>query len=174
MGLFDRAAENEQSEVKQHKFISGNVGDLLSDLKRNKQDTGVDETENLSDLETQESEIIEDEPMQKLKARKDVSDVAGSSMALMADSFLPVLLAIFLQDDPENYKCTEDERESLEQAFADFSRIQGIEMPPWVVLAGTVLGIFGYKAYHGFKVKKLEAENKRLQDIVDKQEDKQE
>lgn len=170
MGLFDREVDEIKNPVKDHNFISGNIGDLLSDLEKNKQNTGVDEDEGLDDIVNEEREQqSQQEPMQKLGARKDVSDVAGSSMALMADALIPVLIAIVLQDDPDRYKCDDDEFDALEKACSDFTRLQGVEMPPWLVLGGTVLSIFGYKAYSGSRLNKLEAENKRLQDLVDKQ-----
>lgn len=155
MGLFDQQAA---PEAPKHKFLSGDISGFMGQMASEKQNTGVDETDGLEDLETPEPEDQETD-YQEIKTNKRVANVAGSSLALMADALIPVLLALLFRDDADNYRCDPGEKDILEKAFADYAQLQGVEMPPWLVLIGTVLSIYGFKAYHGYKTKREEAEN---------------
>lgn len=154
MGLFDQQAA--VPEAPKHKFLSGDISGFMGQMAAEKQNTGVDETDGLEDLEMQEPEDQETD-YQEIKTTKRVANVAGSSLALMADALIPVLLALLLKDDADKYRCDPGEKDMLEKAFADYAQLQGVEMPPWLVLVGTVLSIYGFKAYHGFKAKRDDA-----------------
>lgn len=153
MGLFDQQAA--APEAPKHKFLSGDISGFMGQMAAEKQNTGVDEADGLEELET--PEVEEQTDYQEIKTTKRVANVAGSSLALMADALIPVLLALLLKDDADNYRCDPTEKDMLEKAFADYAQLQGVEMPPWLVLVGTILSIYGFKAYHGFKEKRDEA-----------------
>lgn len=159
MGLFDQQAA--APEAPKHKFLSGDLSGFVSEMAADKQDMGIDESAGLDDLEKPELEEREAD-YQEIKTTKRVANVAGSSLALMADALIPVLLALLFRDDADNYRCDPTEKDMLEKAFADYAQLQGVEMPPWLVLVGTVLSIYGFKAYHGFKIKNEEKENAKI------------
>lgn len=161
MALFDQPISTDEKE---YRFASGSS--FLEELKRQKQDTGVSEDDGLDDLPPFEEEQDEQE-QRTLQESKSVSRVAGEQLTLLTDTILPVLLAIMLKDDPDVYRATDNEKKMLDEAFASYTQMQGINMPPWLVLVGTVLSIYGFKAYHGYKFKKQEDENAKLKKRIE-------
>lgn len=168
MSLFDSKTEDDVTvEKKPYKFISGNIDGFMNEIKTPKQQQNIDEDIPIDDVEEPQEDPNDD--YKSLNVKKAVAGVAGSSLTLFTDSVIPILIALLLKDDPENHKATDSELKQIEAAFTDYTQLQGVNLPPWVVLLGTVLSIYGFKAYSGLKQKQmsdeiatLKAENEKL------------
>jgi len=152
MPLFNN---NPEPAAPEHKFLSGDITGFMSEMQSSKQNTGVSEDAGIDEIEAQNiPEDDENDDYQEIRTPKKVANVAGSSLTLFADTLIPLLLALLLKGDADEYRCTPEEKPLLEQAFADYAQLQGVEMPPWLVLFGTIASIYGFKAYNGIKQRK--------------------
>jgi len=166
MGLLDKTGEKPTEIEKPYSFASGGINDYLDELKVAKQPQDIDESEGLDELlELQEKETPE--PLEKLKANTAVANASGKILAIAIDAALPVAIGLFLKDDPENYKASEDEKEALTDAFAEYTKLKGGDIPPWLALMITILSIYGVKGAAGYQNKKLNAENTKLQKRIE-------
>lgn len=149
-----------------YSFASGNIADYLSEIKIPKQEQDIQEEDGLDELEN----FTKPEPERReIQESKSVSNVAGSALALLSDSLIPMLLAILLKASPETFKATKSEYEQIEQAFSDYTQQEGIKLPPWLVLIGTLGAVYGFKAHSAIAQKK-EEQNELLKASAEKEE----
>lgn len=155
----------EENPKPPHKFLSGDISNYVESIRQKKQDQNIDEAEGLEDLDQEQSQGVEAPgDYDELALKKKVANVAGSSLTLFADAIIPVLIALLLKDDPDTFKASDSELAQLEAAFSDYAQIQGVDMPPWIVLFGTIISIYGFKAYSGV-TKKRAAEKEKEESL---------
>jgi len=165
MGLLTNVGEKPVEPEKPYTFASGGIDGYMNELNVPKQPQDIDESEGLNELiDLQEHEP--DEPLEKIKARTAVANASGKILAIALDAAFPVALGLLLKDDPDNYKATPEEKEDLTEAFAEYTKLKGGEIPPWLALVITILSIYGVKGAAGFQNKKLNDENAKLQQRI--------
>lgn len=129
-----------------YEFASGGIGDFMQNFSQPLQETGVNEMSDLSMLDQPEDEIIEEQEPERIMANAQVSKASGKLLAIITDTSLASVLALAAKDtDVSKYKASPVEREELQAAFTEYTRLRGTDIPPGLALFLAILAIYGSK-----------------------------
>ena len=132
---------------KDYAFASGDISNFMTDFGAPLQQTGVDENADLEELDQFEQEVNDEEPEpERIRANVQVSKATGKLLAIVTDSSISAILSFVAKDgDVEAYKATFDERTEIENAFTEYTRLKGTDIPPGMALMLAIGSIYGAK-----------------------------
>jgi hypothetical protein len=161
--MFD---ENPQ-KPQEYNFASGGISDFLEDFNTPKQSKDINE--DFSELESIEYEKSEKILPDKLQTSASVAKTSASILTIALDSALSSVFAFIANESPEDFKADDDQREELQKAFTEYTKLKGGEIPPGLMLIILVISIYAGKGITAVQLRKankrneqLEAENARL------------
>jgi hypothetical protein len=132
---------------KDYAFASGDISNFMTDFGAPLQQTGVDENADLEELNQFEQEVNDEEPEpERIRANVQVSKATGKLLTIVTDSSISAIFAFVAKDGDVNaYKATPEERTELENAFTEYTRLKGTDIPPGMALMLAVGSIYGAK-----------------------------
>jgi hypothetical protein len=164
MSLLNIGSANTAEKPKGYTFASGSIDDFMSDFRTPVQETYVDERSGLESLD--EPAPPEPEPEQEpqtLQCNPAVARATGKLLATVTDSAIPAILcAIAKEENVDRFKASESEREALTDAWTEYTKLKGGDIPPGIALMLTVGSIYGAKVPAAFiqgKRRKAETKN---------------
>ena len=170
MSMFD---ENQQKTT-EYKFASAGITDFLEDFNTPKQPQNIDE--NYSELENLETEEPEKVLPDKLQTSASVAKSSASILTIALDSALSNVFGLIAKDSPDNFKADDEQREELQKAITEYTKLKGGDIPPGLALVILVISIYGGKGIMAVQLRKankrneeLEAENARLRGLNEKE-----
>lgn len=152
----------ETENTPEYNFASEDIDGFISDFNRPKQNMNADEREGLDELEPEDPEydpndIEEPEHMSSTAAKQ-----TSSIVVTVIDNVLPTTLAAIAKGEASDYKATPDEREELKSALAEYLKLKGGEIPPWLMVLILVLSIYGSKLPQALQERKLNERQEAL------------
>lgn len=144
--------DQEITTTEDYSFFTG-TEDFVSDLQQPKQDM------NLSDeLPLEEIEVIQEAAPEVEKEKTVTLKAARSSAKFLTtaiDAPLSSLLAFYAkEDDADDFKCDQEERDTLEEALTEYLKDKGADIPPGMMLLVVILSIYGSKTMKAFNMRK--------------------
>lgn len=127
------------------------LSDFVEDFNTPLQQTNVNLDEALEDkiFDPLEDDLEEDQErprLQNVQQSMQAAKATGKLLATMTDSLVPsILCAVAKSDNVQNYKASDVERQELETAFTNYSRLKGGDIPSGMALVIAIACIYGAK-----------------------------
>ncbi len=163
MGMLDNiGSKPETDEKKDYQFASSGIDDFANEFKKPKQEQGIDEASDLDNLQ-----LIDDDkpdaPLDKIRANVKVANATGSLAAMALDGGMSTIIGLFIaKADPKEFKANPEEKETLEEAFAEYVKLKGGEIPPGLAILIVILAIYLPKGANAFQLRKA---NERIDEL---------
>ena len=158
MSMFD---ENQQN-TPEYKFASGGISDFLEDFNTPKQPQNLSD-DLFNDFPSEEPEAENDVLPDKLKTSTSVAKASASILTIALDSALSSVFGLIADESPEDFKADDDQREELQKAFTEYTKLKGGEIPPGLTLLILVVSIYAGKGITAVQLRKANKRNKQLE-----------
>ena len=150
-----------QKKEETYTFIDGDVEKLHSELIRPKIDTGIQEQ---PEDDEQDDDLAEKEAKQK--PTSSMSKATAKMFVDFVDMPLVSLMSLALPEkDKKAIETTAEQKDGLADALADYMKVMGGDIPPWLMLLIAALGTYGSKIPNIIMIRKA---NKRA-DLLEQQ-----
>ena len=150
--------ESTKSKPTNTNLPQGDLDEFMKEFMQPKQDMNIDENDGLENLQVERPE----EP-QHIQMQSGAAEATGKLCVTVVDTVLPACLGVIAKDDGDNYKASDEERSELEEAFGEYMKLKGADVPPGVMVLILVGTIYGTKLPYAFQQRKIAAAKEELE-----------
>jgi hypothetical protein len=148
--------DTEETVEQLYKFTDGDLSEFKKEFNEPKQDMHIDIDPPEDFNEEVEEGLKEEEPLTQS------SRVVARGLTVAIDAPMSGLLGFFNNGETDPFRLTKYERKSVEDALTAYLKLTGNDIPPGMMLAITLISIYGGKTLTLFQLRK---ERKRNDDL---------
>ena len=106
----------------------------------------------------------EDQPKEKVRTQMTTgaANASGKLVVSVIDTVIPAIQAWFAKTDTEDFKAYESDRAELDNAFSEYMKLKGGDIPPGLMCVILVISIYGSNIPKMLEMRKLNTEKERL------------
>jgi len=152
------------NEKQTHNFATADINDFVKELNEPKQEF-EQKTSIFDNLPEDEPEKEQEQPKEKIKTQmtEGAANASGRLVVSVIDTVIPAVQAWCAKSDTEDFKAKENDRAELEDAFSEYMKLKGGDIPPGLMCVILVLAIYGSNVPKMLEMRKLNTEKEKLE-----------
>lgn len=137
----------------------GDLDEFMKEFMKPKQDMHINEADGLDRLE----EDITPDDVPQIQMQSGAAKATGKLCVTVVDTVLPACLGMIAKDDGDNFKASDEERSELEEAFSEYMKLKGADVPPGVMVLILVGTIYASKLPYAIQQRKIAKAKEELE-----------